>query len=489
MEPVGVSPALLAGPAASGVGELARTLVDQVRAARLRLDTPGDPEALHDFRVALRRIRSLLRAYRRDTHGLAGRRLRRGLRRIARVTNASRDLEVKLAWLTAQAPTLRPRDRVGLRWLIRRLEASKQEADARASDRITSDLEDLLEELDRRGRERAAEPGSGEPTLAQVTGERLERFAQALRRRLEGVRSIADQRQGHRARIAGKRVRYLLEPLSSALPPAADLVIQLKSLQDHLGEMHDADVLARAIATAMEDAAAERGQRVAARLREGAPLDRAALRRERRRDPMPGLLTLATRAQERRERAWAEVEREWLGRWEERILGPAAELARRLAVGSAAPAGVEIERKYLLQSLPPRVLEAPVEEIEQGYLPGERIQERVRQVRRGDQVRWYRTLKRGEGLVREEMEEETSAAFFEAVWPLTEGRRVRKRRFRVEDNGLVWEVDAFTDRALVLAEVELETPDRGAEPPEWLAPYVVREVTGEAEFLNVNLAR
>jgi CYTH domain-containing protein len=59
----------------------------------------------------------------------------------------------------------------------------------------------------------------------------------------------------------------------------------------------------------------------------------------------------------------------------------------------------------------------------------------------------------------------------------------------VREGGHVWEVDAFLDRDLVLAEVELESEDEEAPLPDWLAPWVEREVTGEAEYSNVNLAR
>ena len=71
----------------------------------------------------------------------------------------------------------------------------------------------------------------------------------------------------------------------------------------------------------------------------------------------------------------------------------------------------------------------------------------------------------------------------------TEGRRLSKRRYYVADGDFRWEVDEFLDRELVLAEVELADPALTVTPPKWLASLLVREVTGEPEFLNVNLAR
>ena len=40
-------------------------------------------------------------------------------------------------------------------------------------------------------------------------------------------------------------------------------------------------------------------------------------------------------------------------------------------------------------------------------------------------------------------------------------------------------MDEFTDRDLVIAEVELPSEDVRPKIPRWLAPYVVREVTGD----------
>ena len=153
-------------------------------------------------------------------------------------------------------------------------------------------------------------------------------------------------------------------------------------------------------------------------------------------------------------------------------------------------AHIEIERKYLLRALPERVRSAPSIEIDQGYIPGDRIRERIRRSKSGDGTRFYRTLKAGAGIQRMEIEEESTVKFFEAVWPLTRGARVMKRRYLVPDRDVVWEIDEFLDRSgLWLAEVELERVDQAVIIPEWLAPLVERDVTDEAEYTNRALAR
>jgi CYTH domain-containing protein len=116
------------------------------------------------------------------------------------------------------------------------------------------------------------------------------------------------------------------------------------------------------------------------------------------------------------------------------------------------------------------------------------VRERLRRAVGPRGARCTRTVKIGTGVSRAEFEEEIPAAEFQRLWPLTEGARLKKRRYRVPDGPLMWDVDEFLDRPLVLAEVELPAEDTPVEPPEWLAPSIAREVTGEAEFSNLRIA-
>ncbi|HEY0995313.1 MAG TPA: hypothetical protein VGD77_04940 [Gemmatimonadaceae bacterium] len=151
---------------------------------------------------------------------------------------------------------------------------------------------------------------------------------------------------------------------------------------------------------------------------------------------------------------------------------------------------LEIERKYLLSALPDATRGARHVVMEQGYLPGVRIVERLRhyQGTAGDE-RWVRSIKAGTGITRIEVEEEVPRELFDQLWPLTLGKRVRKRRYYLPDAGLTWEVDEFLDRELVLAELELPHESHRVHIPEWLAPVLVREVSHEPAYLNTALAR
>ena len=192
---------------------------------------------------------------------------------------------------------------------------------------------------------------------------------------------------------------------------------------------------------------------------------------------------LRARAQER----WATIERNWLrDRREE-----SSRLSRRSSRNwrSAASAAWRSNGNTCSPPFRPSCPATEVREIEQGYIPGESLVERLRRQGTNGEMRYFRTVKVGKGVTRTELEDETTREVFEAMWPLTAGRRLRKRRHVARDGALAWEVDEFTDRDLVLAEIELPSAEIVPDLPQWLAPLVVREVTGEPEYLNSNLAR
>jgi adenylate cyclase len=145
---------------------------------------------------------------------------------------------------------------------------------------------------------------------------------------------------------------------------------------------------------------------------------------------------------------------------------------------------MEVERKFLVSELPDLDPSAG-DEIEQGYLArGEEGGVRLR--RRGEHL--VLSAKRGAGLSREEAEIRLDREGFERLWPLTEGRRLRKRRSVVRHEDKKIEVDVYegTLEGLAVAEIEFSSEDeaRAFEPPGWLG----REVTGERAYLNETLA-
>lgn len=479
--PVPHPPAL---PATRAARLVARDLLDALAAARPRLDLPDDPEALHDYRVALRRLRSWLRAYDAELREGIGRKARRRLRRLARATGERRDLDVHLAWLLDARPRLRAAERPGVDWLVDRLAGRAAHADvalraavARDHDRVHAALLDGVHRYTAHLDDDRPDARWGTVAATRAVAQLAE-----LRARLAGVRSLADQDEAHEARIAGKRLRYLLEPFRGAIAEADAAVQALKALQDDLGDLHDAHVFGLELEEAQATQAREAGE--AAAMRADAEVARP---RRRPPDPAVGLAALVERLRARERAAFADAWARCLGDGGAALtaLVEAAAAALRTAAGGMR----EIERKYLLRAMPDVARAAPRAEIEQGYLPGERLVERVRRVRDADGERWYRTVKLGAGVERVEVEEPTPRALGRALWRLTAGRRVRKRRHLVPEGALTWEIDDFRDRRLVLAEVELPAADTPVPIPDWLAAVLVREVTDEGAYTNARLAR
>ena len=477
-------------PAEEGARLVAPALLGEAELAASRLEKKEDPEALHDFRVALRRLRSTLRSFRPWLEDSVKRKLERRIRGHARATNAARDAEVQLAWLAAKRPALPShRQLPGLELIVERFEArGAGEADhgrAVARWRVTAKrLERRLHSYERRVEAGSAAGGSSlGGVLATLVGDQLG----AMRQRMEAIRGPSDQEGVHGTRIEGKRLRYLLEPLRDHRhADAAEAVKSLKRLQDVLGDLHDTHVLAAEVGEALVAAAAERARKLHAAVFEDGATG-ATLRGELRGSPRAGLLAVARLVRERRDALWADLDREWRGAGFEVLAAEVQAVAG--ALEARAGGKLERERKYLLAALPPRAEGVPALEIAQGWLPGSRLRERIRRVRAADGAeRYWRGLKQGIGRARLEAEEETTHEVFDALWALTEGRRVAKRRYKVEDGVLVWEIDEFTDRDLVVAEVEM--PARAGEPPlpDWLRPLVVREVTDDPAYLNENLA-
>jgi adenylate cyclase len=143
----------------------------------------------------------------------------------------------------------------------------------------------------------------------------------------------------------------------------------------------------------------------------------------------------------------------------------------------------EIERKFVLDGLPESLDDARSRPVAQGYLAVGDDEVRVRRI--GDST--VLTVKRGSGERRTEEEVEISDEAFEALWPLTQGRRVRKRRFELDRDGYRIEVDVYEDalEGLVTAEIEFDSERESAafDPGD-----LGREVTGDARYSNQRLA-
>ncbi|MCP3920430.1 MAG: CHAD domain-containing protein [bacterium] len=446
-----------------------RILLVQLRAARSassRLAKPGDEEALHDFRTSIRRMRATLGIWEDVLDGAVREKHVRRLAAIQRATGAGRDAEVALKWLRDQ-PEAGDAEPTATAAFVARLSKRLRKALREARRNVRRDFAALEEKLSAQiatfTTELEPDVGDG---FGAALAPRLRKAMGKLEKRLSRISALEDEERCHAARIACKRLRYLVEPIENHQHASA-VVASCKTLQDVLGEINDAHVLDAQIAA---DDKKSGGELASSAIGAG--------NRERLRQLFATLLD------------------QWLGDGSSALSSNVEALAASLAASAAEE---EIERKYLLSRLPDfgELRAAGVEvtalEIEQGWLPGTRLNERIRRTSAPgaaeEESSWYRTVKLGTGIRRVEIEEPATRHVFETLWPLTLGRRVRKTRYRVRVGELCWEIDEFRDRDLLLAEVELTNVEEQPELPAWLAGCCKREVTGDGTYQNLNLAR
>lgn len=147
--------------------------------------------------------------------------------------------------------------------------------------------------------------------------------------------------------------------------------------------------------------------------------------------------------------------------------------------------GLEIERKFLVRhrhwkSQGKGVL------LRQGYLSAD--PERVVRVRIEGETAMLTIKGRTVGATRGEWEYPIPLADAQVLLNrLCLRPLVEKYRYRIEYQGMIWEVDEFVgdNAGLVVAEIELASEDQLFAKPDWLGD----EVTYEARYANANLTR
>ena len=196
------------------------TLEVQLRASQARLAARTDAEALHDLRIALRRLRSLLRPL-RDLPGVEP--LRAAAGAVGELSGPLRDLEVLLPELREKGLS----DAEAVR--LARLEAGYEHLLA------SSALERLFRHLDAwPALWRQAQYSGALSGLRKRVRKRLVKQRRQLARAL---RDPAHDR--HRLRLLIKRVRYGFDAYPELIPVGGDEPARLKAAQSALGDWHD----------------------------------------------------------------------------------------------------------------------------------------------------------------------------------------------------------------------------------------------------------
>jgi hypothetical protein len=466
-----LDPELLEGPPETGARVLALARLADVEDALARLLDPKDPGGARPLPDAAPRLGAALRALAPALGGAVPAALLAELDAATRGAAGAREAEALAAWLAGARGDLAAPYRGALDWLSdradRRCRRAREELLADVAPRLRRTLPRLQAALTQR---RAAVPAGVPPTFAAFLGQALRPHVRALRDALLATAGPTDAAALELIRGAGRRLHDLLDPLRDA---AAEVALAAQAL----------DALRAPVESALGAAAARAAV-------DGALLE-ARAEEVRRGDAVPGLrpgLLALLRVAEQREGAAQRELAAPLGAVNPLV--DAAYAAAGVLEGSpaeeveapdAAPPPAP-ERRLLVTALPPEVQGGDVETLEQGWLPGEG-RESVGVTRSALGEQWFRA--RGAARGRPGRVESIARSEFDDLWPLTEGRRIAKRR-HLPSFAPGWHLDEYLDRPLVLAVAE----DGNAEPPPpWLEGLVVRDVSAERGYLDEALAR
>ena len=231
-----------------GARAIHRALLNIMVANEPGLRADLDTEFLHDYRVSLRRTRSLLGQIKNVFPEDAVTHFRNEFRWLARATNPTRDLDVLLLNLRAISEGAPPDELPTILAFLTQKQRHEHSLLKRLleSDRyrdLVARWRDFLETA-MTGK---AEPAESARPLAEVTSRRIWRL---YRRLVDQATAIHDNTPAiaiHQVRIRAKKLRYLIDATRSLhdrrhLDP---IVGSLKSVQSVLGDFNDAYVQER----------------------------------------------------------------------------------------------------------------------------------------------------------------------------------------------------------------------------------------------------
>lgn len=244
-----------------------------------------DTEFLHDFRVASRRTRSILRELKDVFPQGMIKPYRRRLAVLGKQTNELRDLDVYLLeadrYRSQVSPDLAPdlepvfahlrRKREGvLRQVVLFLESAEYRE-------IVGEWDAFLD----RQAPAAIRQTIGEETLMELACRKIRKKHGAVLKLGNKVHAGSDDAAYHRLRIASKQLRYLMEFFSSLFGgEIEEPVRRLKSLQDRLGSIQDLAVQAETLIRLASEIEVEEPARTRTLLAVGALVSELRRRKE-----------------------------------------------------------------------------------------------------------------------------------------------------------------------------------------------------------------
>ncbi|MEL6347208.1 MAG: CHAD domain-containing protein, partial [Myxococcota bacterium] len=231
-------------PAQEAVVAMLRVMLSLAQQTEAGIIDDDDTEFLHDYRVLIRKARSVLSLTKGVLHPDATADLKASFRDLARRTNLLRDLDVHLLERDEQAARVPERLRAGLGPLFADLEQQRADAQAAVAQTLKSrDYQRQVAALARRV-ERAPAGPKGDKPIRAIADARLRKQLGVVLKRGGAITPQTPDEEVHELRIDCKKLRYLLEFYRHLYPPRAlkPLVKDLKKLQDVLGTFNDRSV-------------------------------------------------------------------------------------------------------------------------------------------------------------------------------------------------------------------------------------------------------
>ena len=214
--------------------DYAKPLIDEANSSAAALRSDSDADVLHRLRVALRRLRTLLWAYRpllgEELEGRQGDRFRS----LAGAAGKTRDWDILIELLSdALGEKRAPTERL----LSARAAALSDSRERLAHAGINSELQDALNDANDTLRQMR------KPTpLKKFARKRVAAAEKSLHKRMRRARGAkgAEYTSYHDVRKAGKKVRYLLEFFEPLLSRKQLKTLKgLKKLQKRFGALND----------------------------------------------------------------------------------------------------------------------------------------------------------------------------------------------------------------------------------------------------------
>lgn len=213
-----------------------------------------DIEDLHDMRVATRRMRAAFEVFGAYFKTKTVKRHLKGLRATGRALGRVRDLDVFMEKAERYLESIPEEGRTGLEPLVH---AWKEERTAEREKMLTYLASEAYQEFKRDFNIFISTPGDGTRPVSdsRPTPYLLRHLAPLLvYERLAAVRAYemvienAVIEQLHALRIEFKKLRYAVEFFQEVLGDQAEQVIDdIKRIQDHLGDLNDADVACKTL--------------------------------------------------------------------------------------------------------------------------------------------------------------------------------------------------------------------------------------------------